>query len=211
MNFNYEVETRFYFKDEHELNDKLPFLKKYFDREIEWRTKHYGLDLFKQDIILRINESSVDNSNFVTLGYKERDIGGEINIRKEYDEDIRNGIVNSSILGKLGLINSLKSVDDIEMLLERKGFGKFMSFNGRSILGYFKDLNFSLKLMMCKSIGVPCILEIERVSKSFKDVDKHKLDILKFVNEYNLLNILLKDEPPTLLYKKLFYDNGCKA
>src|SRR5690554_2465983 len=104
MKYNgiFEVETRLYFKNKQESFNIFPFLKSCLNLKVKWRTDHYGIKLFQDDIIIRISQVNINGEKLFSLGYKEPDIGGLINIRKEYEEQIKDGINYSQILYSLG-------------------------------------------------------------------------------------------------------------
>lgn len=203
MKYIYEVETRFYFKDKKEACEALPFLDSCLDLETEWVTFHFGLELFRKDIILRISDTRINNQRIITLGYKEPDIEESINIRKEYDEKIDNGIHESEILSILGGKVSLASLDEVKKELKRLGHNEFMSFRGNNIMGKYKLLGLHLKLMHCSSLEYPLLLEIEKQARTLEEASRCKDEIMDFVSKYGLEDRLLKKEPTTLLYETL--------
>ncbi|MFZ5966963.1 MAG: hypothetical protein ACOYVK_07285 [Bacillota bacterium] len=204
MEIIYEVETRFYFKDKEEAYTALPFLDSCLDIEVEWETFHYGIDLYKKDIILRINDAKSNNQRIITLGYKEPDLGEVVNIRKEYNEEITNGIEGSRILHILGRKKSVNSPAEVKEELKRLGHHEFMYFTGRNLAGEYKPLDLHLKLMYCKALAYPLLLEIEKEARTIEEAATRENEILDFIKKYNLEGRMVKKEPPTLLYKSLF-------
>jgi hypothetical protein len=83
------------------------------------------------------------------------------------------------------------------------GYSEFMSFSGRSLIGFLDDWKLSIKLMFCKFIEFPVILEIEREAKTKNDISQLIYELMEFSNKYNLINRIVNDEPPTLLYKSI--------
>lgn len=202
MSYIYEIETRFHFSTEKEIYQKLPFLKSYLELEVKWKTDHYGEKLFKKDYVLRISQSNVKGAKIVSLGYKEPDFGQKINIRKEYSEKIADIIQNSEILQILEGKKSLKNKILLAKELERLGYEKFMSFNGYSLLGKYDPLNLKLKIMHCRDLQFPLLLEIEKEAEMKEEIKDKEKSILNFIEEYDLKDKLIKKEPPTLLYEK---------
>ena len=200
----YEIETRFTFQDENEAFKTLPFIKNSFTRKITWQTYHYGIELFKKDIILRITKGQMEQREKIYLGYKNSDCStSKLNIRKEYEEDITNGVDNSCIMQKIKGNLQHTDLNSIEKELAKLNHKLFMFFFGKSTLGFYEKLNFKLKLMTCDCLEYPFMLEIERETEREQDIKKHEKDILNFVEKYNLGNRLVSKEPPTLLFESL--------
>ncbi|MEN8906995.1 MAG: hypothetical protein ABF289_13635 [Clostridiales bacterium] len=177
-------------------------MKNCFNRQIQWETDHYGIDAFRKDKIIRISRSKEEEKAYSWLGYKEKDFGEMCNIRKEIDEDITNGIIESDILKIIGIDKSFDHPEAIEYALNKK-HKKFMSFSGSSILGYQKEFDFKLKFMYCNHLKYPYLLEIEREEIEYNHIGKHVKDIESFIAKYNLEGLKIKEEPPTLLYNTL--------
>lgn len=202
MSFIYEVETRFDFKSEKEVYQKLPVLKTALDRRVKWETIHYGLEEFKKDIVIRISYNQVNGKQISSLGYKEEDSGEKINIRKEYGEEITTGIKDSQILGLLGGEVSLATPEEVAAELKSLGYQPFMSFSGLSWLGTAEKLNLDFKLMHCNDLAYPLLVEVESEAQTKADVAKEKEKLLDFIDEYDLEERIVTDEPPTLLYQQ---------
>jgi len=205
-NYIYEVETRFYFKNEAEVYKLLPFVKDSFQKNIIWETWHFGENLHKEDIILRLNKSIVNNNKiYYMLCFKEKDISESnlINIRKEYEEDISDGFISNIYANNLKGECTLLNKDNVMLKLSILGYSEFMSFSGRSLIGFLDDWKLSIKLMFCKFIEFPVILEIEREAKTKNDISQLIYELMEFSNKYNLINRIVNDEPPTLLYKSI--------
>lgn len=200
----YEVETRFHFADKEEAYKIFPFLKSSLDLEVDWKTVHYGLELFKEDIIIRVTHGRGNNKELVSLAYKEADIGDRFNIRKEYSELITDGIEESEILKILGGASSFETSAAVEEELKRLGYSKFMSFKGHSLLGTYEPLDLDFKLMYCESLEYPLLLEVEKEAETIEEARDKEEDILNFMTEYDLSDKLVKKEPPTLLYESVF-------
>ena len=196
----YEVETRFYFDNNEDTFAQLPFLKSCLQRKILWNTTHYGKELHEKDIILRISHATIDNGEIFSLGYKEADTGKLLNVRKEYGEIITEGIKESVIMKILkGRVN-MQSPEEVEEELIRLGYSPFMSFEGKSMVGKYEPLNMHFKLMYCKVLEYPLLLEIEKEAKTIDEIRGRADDLNKFIEEYRLEERIVRKEPPTLLY-----------
>ncbi|MFO7819506.1 MAG: hypothetical protein R6V17_04635 [Halanaerobacter sp.] len=204
MGFIYEVETRFYFEDKKEAYEMFPFLKSSLDLEVSWETVHYGLELFKEDIIIRVTHGRTDNNKLVSLAYKEADIGERFNIRREYSELITDGIKESEILNILDGTSSFETASAVDEELKRLDYTEFMSFKGHSLLGTYEPLDLDFKLMYCESLEYPLLLEVEKEAETVEEARNKEEEILNFVAEYDLSDKLVEKEPPTLLYESVF-------
>jgi hypothetical protein len=198
---NYEVETRFRFKNKQEVFTVLPFIESCFTSSNVWHTVHYGFELFKRDVILRINESRREGKTKMALGWKSPDFGDFVNIREELDEDITNGISDSTILAMFGINSKADSVAEVIMELNRLGCPAFMEFNGNNEFGFYSPLGLQLKLMHCSLLQYPYMLEIEKTAHNFEEAFKMEEELLAFTDKYQLRDLEVKAEPPTLLYQ----------
>ncbi|BBB89584.1 hypothetical protein MAMMFC1_00217 [Methylomusa anaerophila] len=207
MNNNviYEVETRVYFDNPDEAMIALPFLKQSLDNEIEWKTGSYGLDLFKSGKLLRVSEINWNNSKKNFLGYKEPDIGKLYNIRIEQDEEITDGIQDSSIVKTLKGNGVLVTPGNVDEVLRSLGYEEFMSFAGTNLTGKYEDL--SLKLLSCPILKYPLLLEIEKTAKTLEEAFNKEKELQDFIAGYELKSRVIKKEPPTLLYEAVFNED----
>lgn len=71
----YEIETRFSFESETDIYTQFSFLNKCLTKDVKWKTDHYGIRLFKKDIILRMNYMIINGKRVISLGYKTPDVG----------------------------------------------------------------------------------------------------------------------------------------
>ena len=197
----YEVETRFFFNSKEEALDLIPILKTCLSTTVEWETAHFGPQLFEKDIILRVSKAIVNGHETITLGYKEADIGNGINVRKEFNEIITNGIGHSKIFSILGGQLSFKNVDEVINEINRLGHSKFMVYKGNNLIGKFGNLDF--KLMYCNYLKYKLLLEVETEAAGMGEIQYKKQDLIKFINEYALENRMIQKEPPTLLYENI--------
>jgi len=203
IKFIFEVESRFHFKTEKEIYEQLPFVKDSIKYNIKWKTVHYGIDLFEKDIILRLSYNELPDNSITVLGYKEADMGNKINIRKEYSEIIDHNFEESKIIDKLGGEKKLENLEEIKSEFKKLGHDKFMAFEGKSKLGFCEKLKLDLKIMYCKQLRYPLILEIEKEAENIEDAEQKSKEIMKFIDSYSLKNRLITKEPPTLLYEAL--------
>lgn len=204
MAISYEVETRFYFNSEEEVFERLPFLKEVLKREVKWETKTLGLEVFKAGKLLRFSEVFQDRERRIYLGYKDKDQGRVCNIRSEVDEDITRGVHRSLVLesvhGEGRAVDALNAMEIFEAL----GYKEFMTFEGKSLLGKYDKEDLAVKLMYCDALKYPLLLEIEKTAASLEEAFKREKELAAFVEEYNLKDRMVREEPPTLLYEGLF-------
>jgi hypothetical protein len=201
---SYEVETRLYFNSDTEAFNALPFLKENLKREVKWVTKTFGPDLFKTDNLLRASIVYINDSEKVYLGYKEPDIGKKCNIRLELDENITDGVDESEILKILASKEIKISPDTLIPILESLGHKEFMSFNGYNFSGYYSEQGIALKLMHCNTLEYPIMLELEKTANSLEEAYAKETELLQLIENYKLCDRIIRKEPPTLLYEKLF-------
>jgi len=232
-NFNYEVETRFFFKEKKDILYCFPQLKGLLFRQIRWKTSIIGEKLFLKDKQLRISEVIYKNETFNYLGYKEKDIGTFCNIRKELDEkidDINSFISTSNIIRVLSLPykkhkRNFNSIDDF---FASYNIYKFLYFEGESeisevdlsmfinkslinkikrpwsekrYLTDYENLKLNLKIMYCNYIKFPLIFEIELIANNKWKAFFFEKIIKEIVYDYNISNIVIRKEPPFLLYE----------
>lgn len=203
-NFLYEVETRVFFDSHNEAYDLIPFLKDSLKNEIEWETRMYGLDLFKSGELLRVSDVYSNKIKKVFLGYKDRDIGKLCNIRVEQDEEITEGIQDSVILNNICKKSIILYPNNVNQILESMGYLQFMAFTGVSLTGKYEELGLSLKLMECPTLEYPLLLEIEKIERTYEDALNAEIELCSFINKNGLQKRVIRKEPPTLLYEKIF-------
>lgn len=197
----FEVETRYWFQDQQEVFTLLPFLAGCFHDSNEWRTVHYGLELFKKDVILRINESRRQGQTQCSLGWKSPDFGEQVNIREELDEDITQGLADSRILALFGVAKRYFVPEEISKELVRLGCPAFMEFTGNNEFGFYAPCGFQLKLMHCAALPYPYMLEIEKTAYDEESALKMEVELRAFTTQHRLTDREVRSEPPTLLYR----------
>lgn len=202
IKFIYEVETRFYFESEDEVYKTLPFIKTALKTKLDWETFHFGARLFKEDIVLRVSTTNTADNELQSLSYKEADLGGKINIRREYSEKINENFNDSKIINILGGNRAVSSREEVIKEIEELGHKVFMSFKGKSIVGDYNSLN--IKLMHTDYIKYPVLLEIEKAAADINEARIKARELLDFVKNYSLKKRMITKEPPTLLYEANF-------
>jgi len=182
----------------------VPFLKKSLKQKVLWETVHYGQQLFKKDIILRLSCSKFNKKKVNSITYKEADLGEKINIRREYSEAITADFTESKIMNLLGGKKNLENRSQIIKELENLGHREFMSFKGESQVGRYNPLNIEIKIMYCSQLKYPLLLELEKSAVDIKDAELKRRELLELIAKYDLKQKLITKEPPTLLFESEF-------
>jgi adenylate cyclase class IV len=204
LQITYEVEIRCRFQNTAEAYQVLPFLKASLDREIDWVTRHYGLELFRAGQLLRMSEVIRDGRLGYFLGWKGEDTGTTANIREEIEEEITSGNNNSGVMKKIGGNYKITVPAAARQELERLGHREFMAFHGHNLLGYDRAQDIATKLMKCPDLSVPCLVELEKTAATPNEAVKRQTELRKLVRKYKLGKRLIREEPPTLLYNQQF-------
>jgi hypothetical protein len=160
LNPQFEVEIRCHFDSTADAYKTIPFLHSCLRHEMIWSSSIYGQEFFKAGKLLRMSKTTVDAKTKYYLGWKGCDTGTFANIREEIDEVITEGIIDSEILKKLGRQNRTLSRKEISAELKLVGYDKFMSFRGYDLFGNYEPLDVSVKLLTCRSLKWPILLEI---------------------------------------------------
>lgn len=200
----FEVESRFKFKNIEEIFKLVPFTENALEQKVIWEAAHYGLRLFKEDIILRLSSTEFNKNSVESIAYKEADLGRKINVRREYSEIITDDFKESQIVNILGGRTNLKNRSQIIKELEHLGHREFMSFNGESYVGRYEPLNIEIKIMYCNQLKYPLLLEIEKAAVDIKDAQLKSRELLELIEEYRLEQRIITKEPPTLLFESKF-------
>lgn len=200
----YEIEIRCRFDNPEEAYENLPFLRSCLQREISWVTRFYGLALFKSGQLLRMSEVVHHGEIRNYLGWKGPDIGAFANIRQEVDEEITSGLINSSIMRRLGSYREMRAPVAVTRELELLGHGQFMSFRGKDLTGYDEQHDVKIKLMTCPELRWPLLVELEKTAGTEKESTQRETELQELSNEFQLHNHLIREEPPSLLYAGLF-------
>jgi hypothetical protein len=204
QNAIYEVEFRCHFESTDEAYSLLPFLRQGLQRRCTWNTAIHGLEYFQSGRLIRTARVTGDTDTKYYVGWKGPDTGNFANIRQEVGEQIVAPLINSSILGYLGGRPEIGNIDDAIRELERLGYPKFMEFEGEDISGYYKPFDVYLKLMTCRELQWPLIVEIEKNSQSIQEAARCEQELYELCLQYRIQDRVIRDEPPTLLYKAVF-------
>jgi adenylate cyclase class IV len=199
----FEVEIRCHFDSQDQAFRTLPFLRTSVHREVVWSEVFYGLQLFKSGQVLRISDALGTGARRL-LRWKGPDIGEFTNIREEVDENITTGIVNSTILKRLGGKETVGTADEAIQELERLGHRKFMEWRGHNLDGFHEPLGIKVKLMNCQVLKWPLLVEIEKTANTREEATQWETDLRELSREFQLESRLVREEPPTLLYAGLF-------
>jgi len=203
-NTQYEVEIRCHFSSADEAYKKIPFLRACLKHEMVWASGIYGEEFFKAGRLLRMSKTTVDGRTEYYMGWKGEDTGAFANIREEIDEVVTNGVTDSRILGKLGSQNTTLRRNKISAELKKLGYQRFMSWRGADLLGDYKPLGVSMKLMNCRALRWPVLVEIEKSAKTKKETLVRENELRAFCDRFGLNDRLVREEPPTLLYEARF-------
>jgi hypothetical protein len=79
-----------------------------------------------------------------------------------------------------------------------------MSWRGADFFGDYKPLDVSMKLMTCRTLRWPVLVEIEKSAKSKKEALVRENELRSFCDRFGLNDRLVREEPPTLLYEARF-------
>jgi len=200
----YEVEIRCHFDSADEAYRTIPFLRDCLKHEMVWASGIYGEEFFKDGRLLRMSKTTIDGRTEYYMGWKGEDTGTFANIREEIDEIITCGVSESRILEKLGSQNKTLPRNKISAELKKLGYQRFMSWRGADLLGDYPPLGVSMKLMTCRTLRWPVLVEIEKSAKTKEEALGRENELRDFCNSFGLHNRLVREEPPTLLYEARF-------
>jgi adenylate cyclase class IV len=201
---SYEVEIRCHFDSVEEAYNKIPFLRACLKHEMVWASGIYGEEFFKAGRLLRMSKTTIDGETKYFMGWKGEDTGTFANIREEIDEVITDGVTDSRILKKLGGQNRTLPRNKISAELKKLGHRRFMSWRGADLLGDYKPLGVSMKLMTCRTLKWPVLVEIEKSAKTKEEALVRENELRAFCDRFGLNDRLVREEPPTLLHEARF-------
>jgi len=204
INTQYEVEIRCHFSSTDEAYRTIPFLRACLQHEMVWSSGIYGEEFFKAGKLLRMSKTTVDGRTEYYMGWKGMDTGNFANIREEIDEVITGGVTESRILQKLGSQNRTLPRNKISAELKKLGYQRFMFWRGADLLGDYPPLGVSMKLMTCRTLKWPVLVEIEKSAKTKEEALVSENELRAFCDRFGLNDRLVRDEPPTLLYEARF-------
>jgi hypothetical protein len=160
-----------------------------------WYSGIYGEEFFKAGRLLRMSKTTVDGRTEYYMGWKGEDTGTFANIREEIDEVVTNGVTDSRILEKLGSQNTTLSRNKISAELKKLGYQRFMSWRGADLFGDYKPLDVSMKLMTCRTLKWPVLVEIEKSAKSKKEALVRENELSAFCDRFGLNDRLVGKNP----------------
>ena len=207
----FEVEVRCHFKDAEEAYQMLPFLHSSAEQEISWETRHFGVELFLADQVLRLSKVAGSRGLRHYLGWKGPDLGRFANVRQEINEDITNGIEYSTVLERLGAQRGIQTAEGAEQELGRLGHHEFMVFRGKSLVGHERRLGISTKLMSCSELTWPFLVELEKTAKTKREADQQEAELEQLCARFGLRSRIVREEPPSLLFAQQPHDQRWTA
>jgi adenylate cyclase class IV len=200
----YEVEFRCHFDGPEDAYRALPFLRACLTRRVPWSGTYYGLELFRSGKVLRISEVSEDQKTRYYIAWKGPDTGKFCNIRREMEEIIGEDTAVSPIMQMLRGKADLKSKDEVIRELEGLGYHPFMSWSGVDSLGYYEPYDIKVKLMSCPLLKYPWLVEMEKMAATEEEARRCENELYEISQKLNLKERIFKEEPPQLLYEKVF-------
>ena len=202
-NASFEVEIRFRFQNHQEVYRVLPFLRSKLRHDGEWETTIYGQDLFKSGELLRLSKVVLDEKIRWFFAWKGPDLGEFANIRQEIGEEVTNGVIESQILQFLNGEKDIRSPQDLDLKLGLLGYERFMSFTGNNYVGFFEPLGLDVKFMHSADLKWPLLVEVEKTAETREEAAHCEQKLRQFCETFDLLEIIVKEEPPTLLYSNI--------
>jgi hypothetical protein len=199
----YEVEFRCHFESVDEASAYLPFLLTGLKRRCTWKTAIHGLSYFQSGKLIRTAGVVDDRGPKYYVGWKGPDTGKFANIRQELDEEITPKTY-SNILRYLGGKAQVNNLNDVIGELDRLGHRQFMQFEGEDSSGYDEKYGVQLKLMTCRKLKWPLIVEIEKSAGTIEDTARCEQSLYALCQEFHLQGHVVREEPPTLLYNVMF-------
>ncbi len=79
-----------------------------------------------------------------------------------------------------------------------------MSFEGIDFTGYYEPYDVKLKLLTCGQLKWPLLVEIEKTAISIEEALKCEKALQRLCRQFHLEELVVKEEPPTLLYESVF-------
>ena len=201
---SYEIEIRFCVEQATEAFALLPFLEASLGAPKVWSTDIVGRAIYESGRLLRLGRVPPTGHTRYFLGYKGPDLGTFANLRQEWGEEITTGIVGSAILPTVGLADSYPTHTAVVDALTGAGHTPFMGFAGVDRLGYYAPLAVHTKLCQCEAIlDHQFLIELEMSAPSLEQARAAEQRLQEIAEEYRITDRLFRDEPPTMLYKRL--------
>ena len=206
-NTSYEIEIRFLAATAEEAFQLLPFLEASLGPEKTWATAIYGRAIYESGRLLRVGRVPAVDPVHYYLGYKGVDEGSFANVRREWGEEITTGAPASPILATIGIHEALATPEAVIERLAQAGHHPFMDFTGVDRLGYEPTLGLHTKLMRCpKILGDQVMVELEVAADSYNAACDAEQRLRTIAHEFHIVDRLVRDEPPTLLYQVTFLE-----
>jgi adenylate cyclase class IV len=200
----FEVEFRCHFNNPDDAYQALPFMRSCLDRQVIWNGTFYGLELFQSGQVLRTADVVEGKNTQYYMTWKGPDTGKFANIRQEIVENITDGITNSSIFSLLGGRERIQNKNEAIQELERLGYNRFMSWMGTDLIGYYEPHNINVKLLFCAMLRWPFLVEIEKMATTEEEASRCESELYELSRKLQLQRLLVKEEPPSLLYARVF-------
>ncbi len=200
----FEIEFRCHFSNNDEAYKALPFLSSCLKGEKTWVDTFYGLGLFKSGQVLRISDVFIGDETRYYLGWKGPDIGKFANIRQELNEEVTNSITNSAIMEWIVGTQRPYTYHEIIQELEQLGHHRFMSYQGKNLVGRYEPFDIDVKLMTCPVLKWPLLVEVEKMTITEKEAIQCQQDLRELCSRFQLESSLIRKEPPSLLYAATF-------
>lgn len=81
-----------------------------------------------------------------------------------------------------------------------------MSLRGKSIVGNYKPLGISVKLMFCPVLKWPLIVEFEKTAATEDEAKQCENELYDICHDLRIQDRHVKEEPPAMLYEITFTD-----
>jgi hypothetical protein len=104
----------------------------------------------------------------------------------------------------LGSQNRTLPRNKISAELKKLGHRRFISWRGIDLFGEYKPLGVSMKLMTCRTLKWPVLVEIEKSAYTKEDALLKENELRAFCDRFGLHDRLVREEPPTLLHEARF-------
>lgn len=202
---SYEIEIRFRIDSERGAYALLPFLEESLGEPAIWSTDILSRPIYEAGKLLRIGRVPTTQGTRLFLGAKGPDVGRSANIRQEWGEEITHGASGSTILALVGIHGDFVTGQAVAEALTAAGHLPFMTFSGADRLGFYAPLQLHTKIMRCEKIlGDDVLIELELAASSLEAAREAEAKLHAIAEEYGITNLLLREEPPTLLFQHTF-------
>jgi adenylate cyclase class IV len=200
----YEVEFRCRFASDEEAFAAIPWLHPSLTRTVGWTDAYYGVEVFERGEVLRFSSVILGDHVRFYLSWKGVDLGAFANLRQELAEEVTDGTGRSEILATLADEAGPCARGEIVPALEAAGHDYFMSYEGESAVGRYEPLSLSTKVMRCDALRWPLLVELEKLAATEDEAHRCEEELLALCRELHLEDRVVREEPGTLLYEKVF-------